>query len=221
MVWLYFIVRMLFATICSPLLSNLILFTPYATSCIRLLEKRKSRKCSAFAMGRQFILDCFVFSGMTSPTHFDCNFWALSLRYLEQLKVFMISSLVCFSWPTKDIMIDFPKESLSACIEVKTFKSSGMSSSSLSLDNWSFKTVWINSSDCPGAIASANFFSSCCLNWMNLPFKSCLVFSLNSSNFFCLIWYWIGLAYQRSLRELPLAFAFSITSLDNMISSGW
>ena len=167
------------------------LFTPYATSCIRLLEKRKSRKCSTFASGRRFILDCFIFSGMTSPTHSDHNFRALSTMYLEQLKV-LILSLLYFWWSTKD-MIDFPKESLLAYIEVKTFKSSGMSSSSVSLDNWSFKTVWINSSDCPGAIASANVFSSYCLNRINLPFKSLLVFSLNSSTFFCLIWYRIGL----------------------------
>ena len=117
-------------------------------------------------------------------------------------------------------VLDFPKELLSAYIEVKTFTSSSMSSSSLSLDNWSFKTVWINSSDCPGAIASANFFSSCYLNRMNLPFKRRLVFSINSSTFCCLIWYWIVLASKMSLRELPLACAFSITSLDNMVSSG-
>ena len=124
MVWLYFIVRMLFTFFCLSPLSNLILFTPYATSCIRLLEKRKSRKYSTFAMGRRFILDCFVFSGMASPTHSDHNFWALSTMYLEQLNVFMISFLVYFWWPTKDILIDFPKESFLAYIEVKTFRSS-------------------------------------------------------------------------------------------------
>ena len=176
MVWLYCIVRMLFTTFCSSPLSNLILFTPHATSCIRLLEKRKSWKCSTFAMRSRFILDCFAYPGITSPTHSGCNFRVLSTMHLEQLK----SSLVNFWWSSKDTMIDFLKELLSAYIQVKTFTSSGMSSSSLSLDNWSFKTVWINSSDCPGAIASADFFSSCCLNQMNFPFKSHLVFSFNT-----------------------------------------
>ena len=161
MVWSYFIVRMLFTTFCSSPLLNVILFTPYATSCIRLPEKRKSIKCSNFEMVRRFTLVFFLFSGMTSPIYSDCSFQTLSAMYLEQLKVFMISSLVYFWLSTKDIKIDFPKESLLAYIEVKTFKSSGMSSSSLSLDNRSFKIVWINSSDCSGAIASANFFSSC------------------------------------------------------------
>ena len=168
-------------------------------------------------MGRWFILDCFAFSGITSPTHSGCNFRAFSTMHLEQLK----SSLLYFWWSTKDNMIDFLKELLSAYLEVKTFTSSVMSSSSLWLDSWSFKTVWINSSDCPCAIASVDFFSSCCLNQMNFPFKSRLVFSLNSSTYFCLIWYWIGLASKMLLRELPLACAFSITSLDNTISSGW
>ena len=99
MVCLYFIVRMLFATFCSSPLLNLILFTPYATSCIRLLEKRKSRKCSTFAMVRRFILECFAFSGIASPTHSGCNFRALSTMYLEQLKVFMVSSLVYLTSP--------------------------------------------------------------------------------------------------------------------------
>ena len=161
MAWSYFIVRMLFATFCSSPLLNLILFTPYATSCIRLPEKRKSRKCSNFEMGRQFILVSVLFSGMASPIYSDCSFRTLSTMYLEQLKVFMISSLVYFRLSTKGIKIDFPKEWLLAYIEVKTFKSSGMSSSSLSLDNQSFKIVWVNSSDCSGPIASANFFSSC------------------------------------------------------------
>ena len=143
MPWLYFIVRMLFVTFCSSPSPNLILFTPYATSWIKLLEKRKSRKCSTLAMRTQCILDCFLFSGMRSPTNSGRNFRDLSTMHLEQLKVFMISSLVYFWWSTKDIMIDFPKESFSAYIEVKTFKSCGMSSSPLSRDNWSLKTEWI------------------------------------------------------------------------------
>ena len=137
---------------------------------------------------------------MASPTHSDRNFWALSTMYLEQLKV-LILSLLYFWWSTKDIMIDFPKKSLSAYIEVKTFKSSGMSSSSVSLDNWS-----INSSDCPGAIASANVFSSYCLNQINLPFKSLLVFSLNSSTFF--VWFDIELDWRTTTT---LSIPYNIT----------
>ena len=190
MVWLYFTVRMLFTTFYSSPLSNLIC-SPHM----------QHPALGCWRKGSPESVQLLQVEGGLSLTVSFFQVWQvlhilITIFGLYQLCIWsnwkLILSLLYFWWSTKD-MIDFPKESLLAYIEVKTFKSSGMSSSSVSLDNWSFKTVWINSSDCPGAIASANVFSSYCLNRINLPFKSLLVFSLNSSTFFCLIWYRIGL----------------------------
>ena len=118
-------------------------------------------------------------------------------------------------WLTNDSITSFPSELLSSHICNKTSRSSGISEFSSSFRKC--KTWVMSSSDWPGAIASANLWSSFYCNLSNFWCHFCFVLSFRSLIFFCLIWYARGLEAVVVHKELPVAAAFSINFLGNLL----
>ena len=77
---------------------------------------------------------------------------AFFTEYFEELKILAMKSVACFLWSIKDKITVFPKGQL--CLNAHKSSLSSLDTSSSEFWLLEFSTYEINSSLCPGAIAS-------------------------------------------------------------------